>query len=813
MDFDNLSIQAVLDAISVSGLIPHAIVQSSPGDHYHIYWLVYNFLVERFRPVQLSLIKKFGSDPKVKNESRVMRLAGYFHQKAEPFETKVVFFNPDIPKYSEQQIIDGLGLTFEAEPTSRILRLQNAADRRQPKELGERDDTLFHLACELEAKNATFDATLNECLAANQNYKPPYDTPYVEAKVRSAWKYRDERLAKLAKLYEQLKAATKEKRVELIQDAEDQSLLRLAIAVDPALFSKIEDLFKSKMKYLKEATKTGPSLTIAGTSANQILKEIPGFPNTYPGSFEGFPTLGRYEYKQTEKGVSLFYFTDKETQCEVCHCPVFITKRFVSGGQDAFLEVAWLENDKWKYLKEPRGQFFNANKIVNLADRKFPVGSVNAKALAQYLQAFEATFIDLLPEQQISFQMGWHGDVFLLGTECISSSDSTQIEFQASDTGEKHIIEGLKAKGQYEKWVEAVNTVSRYTLPMIALYASFSAPLIKILEVSNLGVDFSGRTSTGKTTILRLAASVWGQPDESMNSSMTRTWDATDVAVERSCELLSDLPMILDDTKRAKPEVVGRKLYMITSGQGRGRGSKAGLRETQSWRTTLISSGEAAAVSYTQDAGVRARILTLRGSPFGSNSNMEMVNKLNITIKNHYGHAGRLWIKWLLDNKDRWDGFKERLDELRLSFNPTNGPESRLAEKAALIALTGELVHEALELPWEYSNPIKLVWDKIKSESKELDIHIRGARSIYEWAVGHSTSFYKQHKKDDFSEPIYRPMDGPVGGTPKMKKGFLKNYRRGKKKRRNGIISTSCHGSCKRFVTKLVLIMGLSYRG
>jgi putative DNA primase/helicase len=761
MDLDEVPIQPVLDAIALSGLTPHAIIKSSFGEHHHIYWLVNNFLVERFRTVQRGFIKPFGHDDKVINPSRVMRLPGYFHHKSEPFLSRVVYFNSGLPRYSEQDVIDGLGLTLETEPTNRNNRPNVAIDRSRPVADGERNATLISYAGELERKNLSYDDIWTKLSLANSRYNPPETDQVIRKKVDSIWKYRMIRVENLEDLLEKLKAATQSQRIKMIQDDEAKDALRLCEATEPDKWVEIKNLFKGYVKELKSATKTHPIPTLATPSAKQIIDEISGCPKTYPGDFEGFPTVDRYFFQQTGKGVSLFYYVKEDRQDEVCHTPVFITKRFIRDNQEVFLEVAWLEKDRWNYLRAPRGDFFNTRRIVDLADRNFPVGSANAKALARYLQAFEATYIERLPEQKISFRMGWHGKSFLVGDECISS-DGTTIEFQSADGGDCSIVEGIKTKGQYEKWLEAVNKVSSYHLPMIALYAALSTPLIKILDVSSFGLDYSGRTSTGKTTNLRIGASAWGQPDEGSGPSMTRTWDSTNVSVERTCELLSDLPIILDDTKRAKPGAVGSKLYLVTSGQGRGRGSKTGLRETQSWRTVLISSGEASAVTYTKDAGARARILTLRGLPFGTEPNRDLVNELNLSIKNHYGHAGRLWVKWLIDNHERWGSFKKRLDELSRKLDPSNGAEARLAEKAAVIELTGELVHEALNLPWEYSDPIRKVWSKIKQEAQELDIHIRGARSIYEWAVAHPTSFWGQHKEDNDENPI-EPHNGWAG--------------------------------------------------
>lgn len=649
-------------------------------------------------------------------------------------------------------------------PKGNVVSLSAATGRKGPADEGERNNKLFSYACELESKNSTYDFILEQCVAANSNYRPPMDIVEVEGVVKSAWRYRESRLNNLNDFYEKLKVASKSERIEMIQCSESQSLLYLAIAVVPVLYSKIEDLFKDKIKYLRAVTKTGPSLTIAGDSENKILKEIPGFPKTYPGSFNGFPTLGKYEYLQTEKGVSLFYFTDKDSRCEVSHTPVFITKRLVADNHEAFLEAAWLEKGQWKYLKAPRSQFFNANKIMDLADRNFPVGTANAKALAKYLQSFEATFINELPEQKISFQMGWHEDedVFLLGKECISS-DSTNIEFQAADSGDMSIAGALRSKGEYQKWQDIVNKISIYPIPMIALNASFAAPFIKILDVPSFGVDISGKTSGGKTTILRVSASPYGQPDDDLKPSLTRTWQSTNVGLERICELLSDLPTILDDTKRSKPGTIGSNIYMITQGQGKIRGSKSGLRETQYWRTTLISSGEAAATTYSTDAGARARLLTFRGSPFGDTPNHHLVNEVNSVIKNNYGHAGKIWIKWLIDNKEHWGSFREELESIKAKLNPTTGVEARLAEQFAIIILTALKTKIALDIPnVSIMSNIKKIWGQIKEEAGEVDIHVRGARSIYEWAVSNPTSFWGQHKIGNDDKPI-EPHNGWAG--------------------------------------------------
>jgi hypothetical protein len=68
---------------------PEIVVESSPGK-YHAYWLTPDCPIERFSELQTRLASCFAGDPAVKDLPRVMRLPGFYHQKRDPFMTKVI---------------------------------------------------------------------------------------------------------------------------------------------------------------------------------------------------------------------------------------------------------------------------------------------------------------------------------------------------------------------------------------------------------------------------------------------------------------------------------------------------------------------------------------------------------------------------------------------------------------------------------------------------------------------------------------------------------------------------------------------------
>ncbi|HEX7600616.1 MAG TPA: DNA-primase RepB domain-containing protein [Polyangiaceae bacterium] len=68
---------------------PDILVRSGRGEH--AYWLLApGEPLEQFTPAQKRLAAFYGSDPYVADLSRVMRLPGFYHRKAEPVLVKLV---------------------------------------------------------------------------------------------------------------------------------------------------------------------------------------------------------------------------------------------------------------------------------------------------------------------------------------------------------------------------------------------------------------------------------------------------------------------------------------------------------------------------------------------------------------------------------------------------------------------------------------------------------------------------------------------------------------------------------------------------
>ena len=89
-------------------LQPHMIIETSPKK-YHCYWLCSDIPLVSFSLFQQALSFKYNADSKVKDLPRVMRVAGFHHNKRKPFPVKIINMIDERP-YTRDEIRDTLKL-------------------------------------------------------------------------------------------------------------------------------------------------------------------------------------------------------------------------------------------------------------------------------------------------------------------------------------------------------------------------------------------------------------------------------------------------------------------------------------------------------------------------------------------------------------------------------------------------------------------------------------------------------------------------------------------------------------------------------
>lgn len=102
VEMDDLSFEEQFEKVKSFKLPPLIIVKTAKS--LHCYWLMKNGAdAKRFRHLQKQLITHFAGDPKCINESRVLRIPGFYHRKGEPVLVQCIKFNPEL-RYIQDQL-------------------------------------------------------------------------------------------------------------------------------------------------------------------------------------------------------------------------------------------------------------------------------------------------------------------------------------------------------------------------------------------------------------------------------------------------------------------------------------------------------------------------------------------------------------------------------------------------------------------------------------------------------------------------------------------------------------------------------------
>lgn len=490
------------------------------------------------------------------------------------------------------------------------------------------------------------------------------------------------------------------------------------------------------------------------------LELIPGGADVAPPHREGLPWAGAPHgdelvvpagYALDERGV-LRELGGKDGEIRyvlVYAAPIYISAQSedITTGA-SILRVCWrMAGGSWREADWPASRVMDGRELARAAsDARCPMSGATAKAVTVYLEAFLHANRDRLPVGRVSSSLGWVGrdgeGGYLAGEELLCAPPGEGVSFRGEGDGERQIVAGIERRGTLEGWQRAIAPMLAHPAASMALWAVFAAPLLLILERPGFTVDFSGGgTTTGKSTVCRAAMAAVGDPER-----ICRSWEARQVGIERLIALHGGgMPLYLDDTRQAlRPEEVGRVLMAVSNGHGRVRGAVRGMAATSSWRTVLLSTGEAPAVSFSEGGGEQARCISVTGLPFGEKSPAmgRVAARIEAETGRHYGHAMPIFIEAIskLDRatlRERW----AQLEAAQAEALADSELGQRLAGHRAVLLLAAELARSTGVVP-DGSRPV--LWGdsgEAAEAAAQAPEEVRARARIASWVASEARGF------------------------------------------------------------------------
>ena len=443
------------------------------------------------------------------------------------------------------------------------------------------------------------------------------------------------------------------------------------------------------------------------TYAGDTLKELPEM--IAGARRKGFDkaALDSAEFEMTEAGL-VFFKTTRGSIVAVNVSGPFEVLGLVRDTKSA----GWAHFLRWRDADGRQHEFIASDKQLlsehdvvcgDMAEQGLRINKGQQGNLARYI-------LGSTTDDRVTLvnRIGWHEiadrSVFVMPSQVIGAATG-RILYEAGDRRQ----EEYSARGSLADWQRSVCAPAQaHGMAVLAISAAFAGPLLHLAGLESGGIHLFGNSSTGKTTLLKLAASIWG------DSGLVRSWRATANGLEGVANRTSDVVLILDELGQLDSKDAATALYMLASGVGKIRMTRnATLQDIKTWRAFMLSSGEITVeVKITQLRGAKAytgatlRLLNVAADQrlgfgvfdsAGSTGDIrDLLKDFNSAVTSAYGLAGPTFVSALVSRAEASEAVWNAIDHF-VTHNvapDASGQVERSAKRFGLIATAGELATE-----------------------------------------------------------------------------------------------------------------------
>jgi hypothetical protein len=350
---------------------------------------------------------------------------------------------------------------------------------------------------------------------------------------------------------------------------------------------------------------------------------------------------------------------------------------------EARVEVCYQRDGVWTTACVSRKALIDARSMVaELGTVGAPVTSNSSCKLVDWFEALSSANVGNVERVSCISRTGWHtiGGEQMFALDAPMFRDDERERTVALDTrgARKQLFASLAPRGSFEAHLASLKRAwaAEPTCAMV-MCAALAAPLLEPLGAPNFAVHLAGDSSKGKTSQLKIGASIFGDPN---NDAWVQSWNTTAVGAEMRAATLNHLPQCYDEVGSGEAVAIERLVYMLVNGIGRNRSQRdLSTRETPSWRTVVVSTGERQLADETAATGAQVRVIQQFVQGFGTLGAAE-VDELREQCALNAGSFGQAYIDMLLNTED-WSKWREiyRSVVKQLRASTVDGLQGRVA--------------------------------------------------------------------------------------------------------------------------------------
>mgnify|MGYP005744201201 FL=1 len=346
------------------------------------------------------------------------------------------------------------------------------------------------------------------------------------------------------------------------------------------------------------------------------------------------------------------------------------------------------------------------------------------------IMAYTTTWVNQLQAKSVAEearrQFGWTNDEcegFVLGNEEVTMNET---KFNPPSTPTASLFPSFEPKGTLEDWKDTVNFYNRenFELHQFVLGTSFGSPLMKFSPINCAALHiYSKESGVGKTTAMIAGASVWGSPEDLIMHER----DTYNTKMNRG-EIYHNLPMYMDELTNTSGKELSNLAYQLTGGRQRGRMSASSNVERhrgEAWKLLAVTTGntsmvERISIIKAMPKAEAQRILECRVSRMQFDTKEE-TDVFSSCLQNNYGHAGKIYIKHVMENLDEVQKLIRQVQE-KVDMKANLTAENRYWSVLVACTLTGIILAKRCGLV-QYDTKKLFQWavERLKENKRQVE--------------------------------------------------------------------------------------------
>lgn len=387
-----------------------------------------------------------------------------------------------------------------------------------------------------------------------------------------------------------------------------------------------------------------------------------------------------------------------------------------------------------KEITIPREEYLNKSNLIKYQSKGLDITHENVALLTQYFNEQERKAQIKNIHTKLGFS-NYEGKTIYKLYKGIGIDSKYQGVYDIKSVGDREVyINMLKEE-----------VIGNAALEFIVI-ASLSAVLLGYVG-EELGGDsiilhLVGNSTTGKSTALKLAISLFGYPDVK-NNGLFNTYNGTNNALIKKLTGLKGVPCALDEISMSNTQNFTNFIYGLSNGTDKDRLNKdSELKERETWLTTILSNGERSLIgSSNKNAGVQIRVIEASNVTWTKDA--ENSEEINRVILQNYGHIGFEFAKYIM-NIDKFElinKFKNVKQEIYNLLNEkliSDNMTMRRCNKFGIIIQVAYLFQDMMD--------IKLDIDGIKNMIVDIEKESIRNRNFKESAIDYIKQYVSKYK-------------------------------------------------------------------